>query len=190
GYNPEHQWLANRGYAVLSVNFRASTGFGKAFVNAGDKEWARKMHNDLIDAVNWTVAEGVAQKDKIAIYGGSYGGYATLVGLTYTPTTFACGVDIVGPSNLNTLLSSIPPYWASFLDNFKRRVGDPTTAAGQRLLRDRSPLFKAAAIQRPLLIAQGANDPRVKQAESDQIVRAMTTKGLPVTYVLYSDEGH
>ena len=190
GYNPEHQWLANRGYAVLSVNFRSSTGFGKAFVNAGDKAWAREMHSDLIDAVNWAIAQGIAQKDKVAIYGGSYGGYATLVGLTNTPTTFACGVDIVGPSNLNTLLSSIPPYWASFLDNFKRRVGDPTTAAGQRLLRERSPLFKAAAIQRPLLIAQGANDPRVKQAESDQIVHAMTAKGLPVTYVLYSDEGH
>ncbi len=190
GYNPEHQWLANRGYAVLSVNFRASTGFGKAFVNAGDKEWAHKMHNDLIDAVNWAVAHSIAQKDKIAIYGGSYGGYATLVGMTFTPTTFACGVDIVGPSNLNTLLASIPPYWASFLDNFKRRIGDPTTPAGQRLLRERSPLFKAGAIQRPLLIAQGANDPRVKQAEADQIVRAMTAKRLPVTFVLYSDEGH
>ncbi len=190
GYNAEHQWLANRGYAVLSVNFRASTGFGKAFVNAGDKEWAHKMHNDLIDAVNWAIAQNIAQKDKVAIYGGSYGGYATLVGMTFTPTTFACGVDIVGPSNLNTLLSSIPPYWVSFLDNFKRRVGDPTTPPGQRLLRDRSPLFRAGAIQRPLLIAQGANDPRVKQAEADQIVKAMTSKGLPVTYVLYSDEGH
>ncbi|MBI1210674.1 MAG: prolyl oligopeptidase family serine peptidase [Alphaproteobacteria bacterium] len=190
GYNPEHQWLANRGYAVLSVNYRASTGFGKAFINAGDKEWARKMHNDLIDAVNWAVDHGIAQKDKIAIYGGSYGGYATLVGLTFTPKTFACGVDIVGPSNLNTLLKSIPAYWASFLDTLKRRVGDPTTPAGQRLLRERSPLFKANAIERPLLIAQGANDPRVKQAESDQIVHAMTAKGLPVTYVLYSDEGH
>lgn len=190
GYNPEHQWLANRGYAVLSVNFRASTGFGKSFVNAGDKEWARKMHNDLVDAVNWAVDQNVAQKDKIAIYGGSYGGYATLVGLTFTPKTFACGVDIVGPSNLNTLLNSIPAYWASFFDTLKRRVGDPTTPAGQRLLRERSPLFKANAIERPLLIAQGANDPRVKQAESDQIVRAMTAKGLPVTYVLYADEGH
>ena len=190
GYNPEHQWLANRGYAVLSVNFRASTGFGKAFINAGDKEWAHKMHNDLIDAVNWAVDQGIAQKDKVAIYGGSYGGYATLVGLSYTPKTFACGVDIVGPSNLATLLNSIPAYWASFLDTFKRRVGDPTTPAGQRLLRERSPLFRASAIERPLLIAQGANDPRVKQAESDQIVRAMTSKGLPVTYVLYSDEGH
>src|SRR5262249_4909424 len=147
GYNPEHQWMANRGYAVLSVNFRASTGFGKAFINAGDREWARRMHNDLIDAVNWAVAQGIAQKDKVAIYGGAYGGDSALVGLTYTPLTFACGVDVVGPSNLNTLLSSIPPYWASFLDTFKRRVGDPTTQAGQHLLRERSPLFRANAIQ-------------------------------------------
>jgi dipeptidyl aminopeptidase/acylaminoacyl peptidase len=190
GYNPEHQWLANRGYAVLSVNFRASTGFGKAFANAGDKEWAGKMHDDLLDAVDWAVASKIALKDKVAIYGGSYGGYATLVGLTYTPTTFACGVDIVGPSNLSTLLGSIPPYWASFLDNLKRRVGDPTTPEGAKLLKDRSPLFRADKIQRPLLIAQGANDPRVKQAESDQIVGAMTQKKLPVTYVLYKDEGH
>jgi dipeptidyl aminopeptidase/acylaminoacyl peptidase len=189
-YNPEHQWLANRGYAVLSVNFRGSTGFGKAFVNAGDKEWARKMHSDLVDAVYWAVAEGVARKDKVAIYGGSYGGYAALVGLTYTPTTFACAVDIVGPSNLNTLIASIPPYWAAYLDVFKRRIGDSSTPAGQRLLRQRSPLFRANAIQRPLLIAQGANDPRVKLSESDQIAKAMMAKGLPVTYVLYSDEGH
>ena len=127
----------------MSVNFRASTGFGKAFTNAGDKEWAGKMHDDLIDAVDWSVKSGIAQKDKIAIYGGSYGGYATLVGLTFTPTTFACGVDIVGPSNLSTLLGSIPPYWASFLDNLKRRVGDPTTSDGAKLLKDRSPLFRA-----------------------------------------------
>ncbi len=190
GYHSEHQWLANRGYAVLSVNFRASTGFGKAFVNAGDKEWAGKMHNDLLDAVDWAVNSGIAQKDRVAIYGGSYGGYATLVGLTFTPTTFACGVDIVGPSNLNTLLSSIPPYWASILDTFKRRVGDPSTPAGQALLKERSPLHRAGAIQRPLLIGQGANDPRVKQAEADQIVQAMKAKALPVTYALYPDEGH
>jgi len=190
GYDPEHQWLANRGYAVLSVNFRASTGFGKAFVNAGDREWAGKMHNDLLDSVNWAVSGGIAQKDKVAIYGGSYGGYSTLVGVTFTPTAFACGVDIVGPSNLNTLLSSIPPYWTSLLDTFKRRVGDPTTPQGQALLKERSPLFRAGDIQRPLLIAQGANDPRVKQAEADQIVQAMKLKSLPVTYVLYPDEGH
>jgi dipeptidyl aminopeptidase/acylaminoacyl peptidase len=189
-YSPPAAWLANRGYAVLSVNFRGSTGFGKAFVNAGDKEWAGKMHDDLIDAVDWAIAGGIAKKDKVAIYGGSYGGYATLVGLTFTPEKFACGVDIVGPSNLKTMLTNTPAYWASFLDQFKRRVGDPSTAEGRKLLRDRSPLFHAAKIQRPLLIAQGANDPRVKQAEADQIVRAMGKKRLPVTYVLYSDEGH
>lgn len=190
GYDAEHQWLANRGYAVLAVNFRASTGFGKSFVNAGDKQWAANMHNDLLDAVDWAVKSNIAQKDKVAIYGGSYGGYATLVGLTFTPTTFACGVDIVGPSNLNTLLGSVPAYWASFLDTLKRRVGDPTKPDGKKLLTDRSPLFKADKIQRPLLIAQGANDPRVKQAEADQIVAAMTKNKLPVTYVLYKDEGH
>jgi dipeptidyl aminopeptidase/acylaminoacyl peptidase len=190
GYDPEHQWLANRGYAVLSVNFRGSTGFGKAFVNAADREWAGKMHDDLIDAVNWAVGAKIAQPDKIAIFGGSYGGYAALVGVTFTPKTFACGVSIVGPSNLNTLLASIPPYWESLLDTFRRRVGDPTTPEGKALLTARSPLFKAGDIERPLLIAQGANDPRVKQAESTQIVDAMTAKNIPVTYVLYADEGH
>lgn len=190
GYDPEHQWLANRGYAVLSVNFRGSTGFGKAFVNAADREWGAKMHDDLLDAVDWAIKQRVAQPAKIAIYGGSYGGYAALVGVTFTPKTFACAVSIVGPSNLNTLLSSVPPYWASFLDKMKRRVGDPGTPEGRKLLTDRSPLFRAAAIERPLLIAQGANDPRVKQVESDQIVSAMKKRNIPVTYVLYADEGH
>jgi dipeptidyl aminopeptidase/acylaminoacyl peptidase len=190
GFDPEHQWLANRGYAVLSVNFRASTGFGKAFVNAGDLQWAAKMHDDLLDAVDWAVREKVTTPDKVAIYGGSYGGYATLVGLTFTPERFACGVDIVGPSNLNTLLASIPPYWKSFFEDLARRVGDPRTEEGRALLKDRSPLWRADAIRRPLLIAQGANDPRVKQAESDQIVSSMKSKNLPVTYVLYPDEGH
>jgi dipeptidyl aminopeptidase/acylaminoacyl peptidase len=148
------------------------------------------MHDDLIDAVDWAIAERIAKKDKVAIYGGSYGGYATLVGLTFTPEKFACGVDIVGPSNLKTMLTNTPAYWASFLDQFKRRVGDPSTPEGRKLLRDRSPLFHAAKIQRPLLIAQGANDPKVKQSEADQIVRVMGKKRLPVTYVLYSDEGH
>jgi dipeptidyl aminopeptidase/acylaminoacyl peptidase len=190
GYDPEHQWLANRGYAVLSVNFRGSTGFGKAFINAADREWAGKMHDDLIDAVNWAIKERIAPADKVAIYGGSYGGYAALVGLTFTPKTFACGVSIVGPSNLNTMLAAIPPYWESLRDIFRRRVGDHTTPEGQKLLAARSPLFKADKIERPLLIAQGANDPRVKQAESDQIVEAMKAKNIPVTYVLYADEGH
>jgi dipeptidyl aminopeptidase/acylaminoacyl peptidase len=190
GFDSEHQWLANRGYAVLSVNFRASTGFGKAFVNAGDKQWAAKMHDDLLDAVDWAVREKVTTPDKVAIYGGSYGGYATLVGLTFTPDRFACGVDIVGPSNLNTLLASIPPYWKAFFEDLARRVGDPRTEEGRALLKDRSPLWRADQIKRPLLIAQGANDPRVKQAESDQIVSAMKAKNLPVTYVVYPDEGH
>jgi dipeptidyl aminopeptidase/acylaminoacyl peptidase len=188
--NPMHQWLANRGYAVLSVNFRGSTGFGKTFVNAGDKEWAGAMHDDLLDAVGWAVEQGITAPDSVAIMGGSYGGYATLVGLTFTPEVFACGVDIVGPSNLVTLLESIPPYWKPMLDLFHVRVGDNTTDEGRAFLESRSPLFRVDEIQRPLLIAQGANDPRVKQAEADQIVEAMQERGIPVTYALYPDEGH
>jgi len=190
GYNPYHQWLANRGYAALSVNFRGSLGFGKGFVGAGDHEWGGRMHDDLLDAVTWAVDEGIARPDAVAILGGSYGGYATLVGLTFTPEVFACGVDIVGPSNLSTLLETIPPYWKPMFETMARRVGDPRTEAGRALLRERSPLYRVEAIQRPLLIGQGANDPRVKQAESDQIVSAMQAKGLPVTYVLFPDEGH
>ena len=190
GYNSWHQWLSNRGYAVLSVNFRGSTGFGKNFTNAGNFEWAGKMHDDLLDAVDWAVAEGVSERDQVAIAGGSYGGYATLVGLTFTPDVFACGVDIVGPSNINTLLESIPPYWAPAVALFTSRVGDHRTEEGRSFLESRSPLTFVDNIERPLLIGQGANDPRVKQAESDQIVEAMQRKGLPVTYVLYPDEGH
>ena len=191
GYNPYHQWLANRGYAVLSVNYRGSTGFGKNFINAGDREWAGKMHNDLLDAVEWAVREQIAIPDKVAIYGGSYGGYAALVGLTFTPDRFTCGVDIVGPSNLNTLIASIPPYWKAFYEDMTRRIGgDPHTDDGSKFLQSRSPLTYVDRISRPLLIAQGANDPRVKQAESDQVVAAMNKKQLPVTYVLYPDEGH
>jgi dipeptidyl aminopeptidase/acylaminoacyl peptidase len=190
GFNAEHQWLANRGYAVLTVNYRGSIGFGKSFVNAGDGEWAGKMHDDLLDAVAWAVAEKIAQADKVAIYGGSYGGYAALVGLTFTPDVFACGVDLVGPSNLITLLESIPPYWKPFFEDMARRVGDPRTEDGRALLNARSPLSHVERIKRPLLIVQGANDPRVKQAEADQIVAAMTAKDLPVTYALYADEGH
>jgi dipeptidyl aminopeptidase/acylaminoacyl peptidase len=190
GLNGEHQWLANRGYAVLSVNFRGSVGFGKDFVNAGNKEWAAKMHDDLIDAVNWATAQKVADPRKVAIMGGSYGGYATLVGLTFTPETFACGVDIVGPSSITTLLNSIPPYWASFIEQMAERVGDWRTDEGRKFLETRSPLSRVDQIKRPLLIGQGANDPRVKQAEADQIVAAMTAKKIPVTYVLFPDEGH
>ncbi|UXI68490.1 S9 family peptidase [Tahibacter amnicola] len=190
GYSAWAQWLANRGYAVLNVNFRSSTGFGKNFIAAGDRQWAKTMHDDLLDAVDWAVKSGVTQKDKVAIMGGSYGGYATLVGLTFTPDTFACGVDIVGPSNLNTLLSTIPPYWASFFEQIAQRVGDPRTEEGKKLLTERSPLTRAGQIKKPLLIGQGANDPRVKQAEADQIVQAMKQKNIPVTYVLFPDEGH
>ncbi len=190
GYDPHHQWLSNRGYAVLSVNFRGSTGFGKEFTNAGNGEWAGKMHDDLIDAVNWAVREKITQRDQVAIMGGSYGGYATLVGLTFTPETFVCGVDIVGPSNLVTLLQNVPPYWVPILPMMKDRVGDWTTEEGQKSLLAKSPLARVDQIQRPLLIGQGANDPRVKQVESDQIVEAMKKKNIPVTYVLYPDEGH
>ena len=190
GYNSYHQWLANRGYAVLSVNFRGSTGFGKAFISAGDLEWGRKMHDDLIDAVDWAVKRGITPRDQVAIMGGSYGGYATLAGLTFTPTAFACGVDIVGPSNLETLLKTIPPYWTPLIEQFHQRMGNPNTPEGLALLKERSPLYKAGNIVRPLLIGQGANDPRVNQAESDQIVAAMQKKGIPVTYVLFPDEGH
>lgn len=190
GYSGLNQWLANRGYAVLSVNYRGSAGFGKDFVNLADGQWAAGMHDDLIDAVDWAVKSGVTNKDQVAIMGGSYGGYATLVGLTYTPETFKCGVDIVGPSNLKTLLDTIPPYWASFYEQFARRMGDPRTEAGRKMLYERSPLNRADKIVRPLLIGQGANDPRVKQAESDQIVAAMKARNIPVTYALFPDEGH
>jgi dipeptidyl aminopeptidase/acylaminoacyl peptidase len=190
GLNPSHQWLANRGYAVLSVNYRGSTGFGKDFINAANGEWSRKMHDDLIDAVNWAVDEKIAQKDKVAIMGGSYGGYATLVGLTFTPDVFACGVDIVGPSSLVTLLQNVPEYWMPFMPVMKVRVGDVDTEEGQKALLERSPLARVDKIQKPLLIGQGANDPRVTQLEADQIVEAMKQKNIPVTYVLYPDEGH
>ncbi|MFH1109516.1 MAG: S9 family peptidase [Planctomycetota bacterium] len=190
GYNPTHQWLANRGYAVLSVNFRGSTGFGKKFINAANMEWAGKMHDDLIDAVKWAVKEKIADPKKVAIMGGSYGGYATLVGLTFTPDVFACGVDIVGPSNIVTLLSTIPPYWTPMIQMWKHRVGDHQTEEGKSFLTQRSPLTFADRIKKPLLIGQGANDPRVKQSESDQIVKAMQDKKIPVTYVLFPDEGH
>ena len=190
GYNPVYQLLANRGYAVLSVNFRGSTGFGKNFVNAANHEWGGKMHDDLIDAVNWAIGQGIADPDRVAILGGSYGGYATLVGMTATPEVFACGVDIVGPSSLVTLMETIPPYWQPTIDLFTSRVGDYRTEEGQAFLLERSPLTHVDSIRKPLLIGQGANDPRVKQSESDQIVDAMQQKGIPVTYVLFPDEGH
>jgi dipeptidyl aminopeptidase/acylaminoacyl peptidase len=190
GFNSYHQWLANRGYAVLSVNYRGSTGFGKEFINAANGEWSGKMHDDLLDAVQWAIDQKIAQPDKVAIMGGSYGGYATLVGLTFTPDVFACGVDIVGPSSLVTLLKNVPEYWMPFMPVMKVRVGDVGTDEGQAELLKRSPLTLVDKIKKPLLIAQGANDPRVKRQEADQIVDAMKKKGIPVTYVVYPDEGH
>jgi dipeptidyl aminopeptidase/acylaminoacyl peptidase len=190
GYDGDHQWLANRGYAVMSVNFRGSTGLGKAHTNAGDLEWGAKMHDDLVDAVEWAVAEGVTAADKVAIMGGSYGGYATLAGLTFTPETFACGVDIVGPSNLVSLVQAIPPYWKPMIEMFASRMGDWRTEEGREFLTQRSPLTHVDKIARPLLIGQGANDPRVPQVEADQIVDAMKAREIPVTYALFPDEGH
>lgn len=191
GYNSGHQWLADRGYAVLSVNYRGSTGFGKGFINAAIGEWSDKMHQDLLDAVDWAVKGGVTTKDKVAIFGGSYGGYATLVGLTFTPDTFACGVDIVGPSNLKTLMESFPAYWRPILEGtFYKHIGDPSKPEDLKRMMAQSPITRVDAIKRPLLIGQGGNDPRVVKAESDQIVAAMKAKGLPVTYINYPDEGH
>ncbi|MBX9580608.1 MAG: prolyl oligopeptidase family serine peptidase, partial [Gemmataceae bacterium] len=176
------------GYAVLQVNYRGSTGYGKKFLNAGNREWAGKMHQDLIDGVEYLTKSGVADPRRIAIMGGSYGGYATLVGLTFTPEVFACGVDIVGPSSIPTLIRSIPPYWAPMKGIFTKRVGD--VDADEEFLKSRSPLYMADRITKPLLIGQGANDPRVKQAESDQIVEAVRRAKKEVGYVVYPDEGH
>jgi len=188
GFDPEAQWLANRGYLCVQVNYRGSTGYGKAFVSAGDREWGAKMHDDLIDAVRYVADQGWADPDRIAIYGGSYGGYAALVGAAFTPDVFRCAVDIVGPSNLQTLLETIPPYWAPVKAQLYKRVGNPET--DQEFLWSRSPLSRARDIRIPLLIAQGANDPRVKQAESEQIVAALAEAGIDYEYLLFPDEGH
>jgi dipeptidyl aminopeptidase/acylaminoacyl peptidase len=188
GYDPEAQWFANRGYLCVQVNYRGSTGYGKAFVAAGDREWGGKMHDDLIDAVSHVVGAGWADPARVAIYGGSYGGYAALVGAAFTPDVFRCAVDIVGPSNLKTLLETIPPYWAPAIAQLYRRVGNPETDAD--FLWSRSPLSRARDIRIPLLIAQGANDPRVKQAESEQIVAALKEAGIDYEYLLFPDEGH
>ncbi len=190
GYSAVHQWLANRGYGALAVNFRGSTGFGKAFLNAGNLEWGAAMQDDLLDAVHWAIDEGIADPERVAIMGGSYGGYATLAGLAFHPEIFAAGVSIVGPSNLITLLEAIPPYWEPQVELFATRVGDHRTDEGRALLEARSPLTQAESIRAPLLIAQGANDPRVPRAESDQMVAALRDGAVPVTYALYPDEGH
>jgi len=188
GFNPDAQWFANRGYLCLQVNFRGSTGYGKAFVNAGDREWGAKMQDDLTDAVAFAVGEGWADPKRVAIYGGSYGGYAALAGAAFTPGVYCCAVDIVGPSNLKTLIETVPPYWAPLIAQYHRRLGDPDKDV--EFLWSRSPLSKADQISIPLLIAQGANDPRVKQAESEQIVAALTDAGIEHEYLLFPDEGH
>ncbi|HET9898127.1 MAG TPA: S9 family peptidase [Streptosporangiaceae bacterium] len=188
GYDAHAQWLANRGYLCLQVNYRGSTGYGKSFGSAGDREWGAKMQDDLTDAVGYAVAQGWADPKRIAIFGGSYGGYAALAGATFTPDLYRCAVDIVGPSNLKTLIETIPPYWAPLIAQFHLRVGNPE--ADEEFLWSRSPLSRADQIRIPLLIAQGANDPRVKQAESEQIVAALNAAGIEHEYMLFPDEGH
>jgi len=188
GLHPEQQWLANRGYATLQINFRGSTGFGKDFVNAGDREWGGKMQDDISDGVRWLIEKGCSDPDRIAIYGGSYGGYAVLAGLTFTPDLYCCGVDIVGPSNLISFSKSIPPYWEPLRALFRRRVGDFETE--EAFLKERSPLFHVDEIRAPLYIAQGKNDPRVKVEESLQIVTALEEAGKTVRYIEFPDEGH
>ncbi len=188
GYDPHAQWMANRGYLCLQVNFRGSTGYGKAFVNAGDREWGAKMQDDLSDAVAYAIGQGWADPAKVAIMGGSYGGYAALAGAAFTPDIYCCAIDIVGPSNLITLIETVPPYWAPVISQFYRRVGNPEK--DRDFLWSRSPLSRAEQIRIPLLIAQGANDPRVKQAESEQIVEALKKAGIEYDYMLFPDEGH
>ena len=185
GFNRYAQWLSNRGYAVLQINFRGSTGYGKKYVNAGDRQWAGAMRTDLLDGKDWAVRTGVADPAKVCIMGGSYGGYATLAGVAWAPDAYACGVDIVGPSNLNTLLKTIPPYWSTILAAFHKRMGDT-----EAFLTSQSPLFRADQIRVPLLIGQGANDPRVNRAESDQMVAALRKRGKTVEYYVFPDEGH
>jgi dipeptidyl aminopeptidase/acylaminoacyl peptidase len=189
GFNAQAQWFANRGYATLQVNYRASTGFGKSFTHKGDKQWGvGDMQHDLTDSVKWAIEQGIADEDNIGIYGGSYGGYACLAGLAFTPDLYKCGVDIVGPSNIKTLLDSIPAYWAPLRNGMLLKIGD--VDQDEEFNRKISPFYHADKIKAPLLIGQGANDPRVKQAEADQIAFSMQEKGIPVEYVLYPDEGH
>jgi dipeptidyl aminopeptidase/acylaminoacyl peptidase len=190
GFSATHQWLANRGYAVLSVNYRGSTGFGKAFVTAADREWGGKMHDDLLDAVHWAVARGIADEARVGFYGASYGGYAALTAATKTPEVFACIVDVFGIANLLTFMAAIPPYWKPWFAVWKQRLGDPDTEAGRAWLTARSPLTHVDRAARPILIAQGLQDVRVTRAESEQMVAALQARGVPVTYITFADEGH
>lgn len=190
GFNSYAQFFANRGFVVLDPNFRGSTGYGKKFLDAGNLQWGKLMQDDITWGVKYLVQQGIVDPERVAIMGASYGGYATLAGLAFTPDVYAAGVDIVGPSNLFTLLSTIPPYWESFRKQFTLRMGDDATEEGKAILKAASPLFSADKIKTPLMIIQGANDPRVKQAESDQIVIAMRELGRDVQYLLASDEGH
>ena len=188
GYNAEAQWLANRGYVCVQVNYRGSTGYGKEFLNAGDRQWGAAMHDDLVDAVAHLAGTGTVDPDRVGIYGGSYGGYAALLGAAFTPEVFRCAVDLVGPSNLITLISSVPEYWKPQIALFHTKVGNPETEAD--FLWSRSPLSRVDDIRIPVLVAQGKNDPRVKEAEAQQIVDALQAKGLPHEYLLFTDEGH
>ncbi|WP_456441015.1 S9 family peptidase [Caldithrix abyssi] len=188
GFNPEVQFLANRGYAVLQINFRGSTGYGKKFWELSFKQWGKKMQDDITDGVQWLIKQGIADPKRIAIYGGSYGGYATLAGLAFTPDLYACGIDYVGVSNLFTFLNTIPPYWKPYLDMFHEMVGHPQRDS--LLLAEASPVFHADKIKAPLFIAQGANDPRVNKAESDQMVEALRKRGVEVEYMVKDNEGH
>jgi dipeptidyl aminopeptidase/acylaminoacyl peptidase len=188
GFNPEVQFLANNGYAVLQMNFRGSTGYGKAFWEASFKQWGRTMQDDISDGVKWLTDQGIADPERIAIYGGSYGGYATLAGLTLTPELYAAGVDYVGVANLFTFMKTIPPYWKPMLDMLYEMVGNPQ--ADSLMLAEVSPVFQADKIVAPLFVAQGANDPRVNKDESDQMVAALKARGIDVEYMVKENEGH
>jgi dipeptidyl aminopeptidase/acylaminoacyl peptidase len=188
GYNPEVQFLANRGYAVLQVNFRGSTGYGRKFWESSFKQWGKTMQDDITDGVQWLIKQGIGDPKRVGIYGGSYGGYATLAGLVYTPDLYAVGVDYVGVSNLFTFMKSIPAYWKPYLEMLYEMIGDPEK--DKDLLTAASPVFHSDKIKVPLLIAQGANDPRVNKAESDQMVEALKKRGIEVPYIVKANEGH
>ncbi|MBA4363438.1 MAG: S9 family peptidase, partial [Pseudomonas sp.] len=190
GFNTLHQWLANRGYSVLSINFRGSTGFGKAFINAGDGEWGRRMDDDLLDGIEWATRQGIADPNRIGIMGGSYGGYAVLASMTRNPDVYACGIDVMGPANLESLMATIPAYWEALRARFNQAIGDGAKEAGLALLRERSPVHQAHRLCKPLLIGHGEMDARVLRDESDQMSTVMKDNGVPFTYVIFPDEGH